>query len=159
MRYTVDKNLRVDVQRPILTIVKEPKVETKTTIGRDERRIILAKLQEVYVDEKSGYQQGWSDEKVAADLGVPDGIVSWLRAENFGDLPVSAVDKGFIDEAKKILEQIKGVRAEADAMRHRAAELLAEAREIGKQIGALDKRLEDLLVQEMLLADQIAKVA
>jgi hypothetical protein len=160
MRYTVDKNLRVDVkqpQRPILTIVKkEPAV---ATLSREDRRIILAKLNEAYQDESQGYRPGWSDQRVADDLGVAVEWVQLLREENFGDLPVSAQDKSFVEEGRRILEAIKAVAIEADEVRMRAASLLSQATEALDQVKALDKKMDDLLAQEELLAEQIAKVS
>lgn len=158
MRHTVDKNLRVDVAqpRPVLTIVKEP--EVAKTLGRDERRIILSKLQDVYLDETQGYQMGWTDQRVSDDLGVDVEWVQHLREENFGDLPVSAIDRSFLDEGHKILEQIKEVALEAAAAKDRAETLLQDAMKALDTMTALDRKLDDLLAQEQLLAEQIQKI-
>ena len=51
---------------------------------RADRRIVFAKLEEVYVDEREGYRDDWSDAKVAADLGVPVGWIKEVRDDNFG---------------------------------------------------------------------------
>lgn len=53
-------------------------------MSRDERRIINAKIDEVYVDEAHGYTIGWNDDRVAADLGVPRAWIAKMRDENFG---------------------------------------------------------------------------
>lgn len=143
----VDKNLRAEI------IDLHPKKEEPVkTLDRETRRIILAKLNEVYGDERSGYHQGWSDERVARDLGIQGSWVTDLRYENFGDLPVSATDKAFLDEASKLQEELKRVGAEA-----RSA--LQDAKNMLELIWALDKKLDDLMAQEQLLAEQIAKVA
>jgi hypothetical protein len=110
--YTVDKNLRVepkDIQRPtnVIQITKEPAVATPMQISRDDRRIILAKLNEVYLDETTGYRPGWSDNRVADDLGVMSTWVSQLRLENFGDLGVSALDAQIREEAAKIRDALQ----------------------------------------------------
>lgn len=150
----VDKNLRAEI------IDLHPKKEEPVkTLDRETRRIILAKLNEVYGDERSGYHQGWSDERVARDLGIQGSWVTDLRYENFGDLPVSAIDKGFLDEAHKVLEEIKAVHAEADALRVRSRNMLSEAERITRDLADLDRKMDDLLAQEQLLAEQIAKVA
>jgi hypothetical protein len=60
------------------------KAEPPREMTRDDRRVIFAKLQDVYVDEKVGYGNGWNDQKVAADLGVPLAWVRTIRDENFG---------------------------------------------------------------------------
>ena len=64
---------------PPLTVT--PEVRTMT---RDERRIIFEKINEVYVGEKVGYSDSWSDDKVAKDLGVPRAWVSTIREDMFG---------------------------------------------------------------------------
>lgn len=53
-------------------------------MGRDDRRIIFEKLNEVYIDDKRGYSEMWSDPLVAKDLGVPRAWVSAVRDEMFG---------------------------------------------------------------------------
>jgi len=53
-------------------------------ITREERRLIIGKLEEVYIDEKRGYSGGWHDERVAKEMGVPRAWVAMLRDENFG---------------------------------------------------------------------------
>ncbi len=50
--------------------------EPPAELTRENRRIILAKLEEVYVDEKTGYSPGWTDAKLALDLGVPR---AWVK--------------------------------------------------------------------------------
>jgi hypothetical protein len=61
-----------------------PSAEKPREMTRDERRLIWAKLDEVYIDEKAGYSVGWTDARLAEDLGVPRAWVSMIRDENFG---------------------------------------------------------------------------
>ena len=58
--------------------------EPPRQMQREDRRIIISKLDEVYIDESVGYSGDWSDERVAEDLGVPRAWVSTIREENFG---------------------------------------------------------------------------
>jgi hypothetical protein len=51
---------------------------------RTEKRIIYAKLEEVYADETTGYRGSWTDERVAIDLGIPKEWVSLIREDAFG---------------------------------------------------------------------------
>ena len=60
-------------------------VENTRVMSREDRRIIFDKLNQVYIDAKVGYQPGWTDDKVATDLGVPRAWVRLIRDENFGD--------------------------------------------------------------------------
>lgn len=60
-------------EKPDLKVVKmEPvKAEPPREMGREDRRIITDKLDDVY-DEKSGrYKAPWTDSAVSKDLGVP----------------------------------------------------------------------------------------
>ena len=59
--------------------VSEPRVMT-----REDKRIIYDKINEVYVDEKRGYDNGWSDHKLATDLGVPRKWIEEVREDMFG---------------------------------------------------------------------------
>lgn len=51
-----------------------------------DRRIIFAKLEEVYLDEVKGYSANWTDDRVSKDLGVPRAWVAEVREINFGPL-------------------------------------------------------------------------
>lgn len=61
-----------------------PAVIPPKAMDRTERRLVFAKLNEVYMDETSGYSEDWTDAKVAADLGVPVAWVSEVRDADFG---------------------------------------------------------------------------
>ena len=70
---------------------------------RDDRRIIISKLDAVYLDSKRGYDSGWSDQKVSSDLGVPRKWVETIRAENFGDMGGNEEMAEFYEQAKKLI--------------------------------------------------------
>ena len=53
-------------------------------MGFEDRRIIFEKLNEVYLNEREGYSEDWTDKKVAEHLGVPQAWVTQIRADNFG---------------------------------------------------------------------------
>lgn len=89
---------------------ERPKVDLKlvaATIKRDDRRIIFAKLNELYIDEHKGYCEGWTDQRVAEDLGVPRAWVEALREENFGPVKSNTETSEFLHEAEKVLSQAK----------------------------------------------------
>lgn len=111
------KNLKV-VHNVEKTISEQPR-----EMSRDDRRVIFAKLDEVYLDEKRGYERGWSDQKVATDLGVPRKWVEIIRAENFGAVGVSEDMAEFLSEAetlckeaRKALEEARKAREHVEAM-------------------------------------------
>ena len=80
-------------QRAVLTVVPTPEPEkeepmAEAALPRElsfaDRRIINAKLEEVYENDLVGYRAGWTDEAVAKDLGIDPVWVAKLRSENFG---------------------------------------------------------------------------
>lgn len=103
---------------------------------REDRRLIFEKLNEVYVDDKVGYGDGWSDEKVASDLGVPRGWVKLIRDENFGEEITSEITRKKVEEAHALLDKIKALQPAIDDAR--------------KLLGLADKMAQELA--------QIAKV-
>jgi hypothetical protein len=130
--------------RPMLKVVddKPAAPQPLREMGRDDRRVIFAKLDEVYLDEKRGYVSGWSDHKVATDLGVPRKWVEIIRAENFGTIGTNEDMQSFLTEAETLL---------ADARK-----ALAEARDTRTQIEALLQRPEFLTVSQ--ISDRVGKI-
>lgn len=99
----------VEKEEPPMKLVEPtvaPSAEPPRTMQRDDRRIIFQKLNEVYLDEKRGYDNEWSDLRVSKDLGVPRAWVAQVRDENFG--PVAANPD--IDEFKRGLEELAEVK-------------------------------------------------
>jgi len=111
-------------------------------MSRDDRRVIFSKLDEVYLDEKRGYEVGWSDHKVASDLGVPRKWVEIIRAENFGAIDTNEDMAEFLSESDKLC---------ADA---RAA--LDAAKKAREDIEAILKRPEFLTLTQ--IGDRVSKV-
>lgn len=76
--------VQTPVEIPMQNTITPLKAEPPREMTREDRRVILLKLNETYVDERTGYDKGWSDKRVAEDLGVPQAWVAKLRDENFG---------------------------------------------------------------------------
>lgn len=55
---------------------------TPPEMTREHRRIIFAKISEVYDNEK--YANGWTDKRIAEDLGCPRAWVAQVRDDMFG---------------------------------------------------------------------------
>jgi len=73
-----------------------------------ERRIILEKLNAVYVNETVGYSEGWNDQKVADDQGVPRVWVAEVRDLLCGpDIGTQSVKQ--LDEAHAVANEIKAL--------------------------------------------------
>ncbi|MCB0654451.1 MAG: hypothetical protein KDC85_24440 [Saprospiraceae bacterium] len=96
-------------------------------ITRDDRRLIFDKLNEVY---DNGYTAGWTDKKLAEDLGVPAAWVEEVRAEFFGDANTN-------EEITDFLARYDAAVAEAGALRDKVVEVsnkLDELLKLGRQI-------------------------
>lgn len=111
---------------------------------REERRIIFAKLQDVYIDETKGYDVGWTDHKVATDLAVPRAWVAKIRDENFGPAKDNADIRTVLGNLETLKNEMNSALKACDESR-----LAAQAKidELSKnQLWAKDvvRRIEDL---------------
>jgi len=153
--WTIGRNLAHDIcpecskkeKRKMLKVVKEAEkavdVEPRQ-MALEDRRIIFAKLNEVYIDEKRGYESGWSDLKVAEDLNVPRKWVETIRGENFGPIAVNPEIQEYITQADQLSATMK--------------ELLADEK---RNRDAFEKRLADVhsrTVKLEKLANDIRKL-
>jgi len=110
-------------------------VATARSMGREDRRIIFEKLNEVYADEKTGYTDTWTDEKVASHLGVPRAWVRTIREENFGDEITNGDIRAKITEAQQALAQMKAFEPDL-------RKLLGMADRIERTLGEIQKVLK-----------------
>lgn len=129
--------------KTVLKVVP-PSETPPRTMGRDDRRIIFEKLNDTYVDEKTGYDSGWSDHRVASDLGVPRKWVENVREEMFGSVGTNAEMTEFlakcetdIVEAKRFLEEARKSREEVE--RILSNPLFASLTVINDKVSRLDK--------------------
>lgn len=120
--------------------------ESPQEMSRSDKRIIFAKLEEVYESEETGYKPGWSDAKVARDLGshIPVGWVSQVREDAFGpakdneEVRDMLVRVGLATEAAKaLLDDAKAHRKVMDTLVTNHNDLMARAREIAKTLDGL----------------------
>lgn len=139
--------------KPALKIVDQPKADPPRQMERDDRRIIFAKLSEVYLDEKRGYAPGWSDQKVATDLGIPRKWVEDIRKENFGDVAVNEDMEQFRQEAIAMLADARAAMKACESARQQIVNSLASIEhlhvdDIRARLGAIEKlakKITDLL--------------
>lgn len=85
------------------------KADPPRQMTKEDRRLIFAKIDEVYLDESKGYSTGWSDKNVASDLGVPQAWVKTIREENFGSEGANEDVKALIAEAREIERCIREI--------------------------------------------------
>lgn len=99
-------------------------------ITREHRRLVFLKLEEVYVDERTGYSAGWNDNRVAEDMGVPRAWVELVREENFG--PIKAEES----------EEVKALRAAIETAESTLEKCRTEAARINGEHNKLAERLD-----------------
>lgn len=139
--------------KPVLELIKKEESEMTTVtpiktpapseappraMQREDKRIIFQKLNEVYLDEKRGYDNGWSDLRVSQDLGVPRVWVAQVRDENFGpagtnpDIEEFKKGLGELQELKNIIKKFS--EQDIPAVLTRIAALEKLANEVRKHI-------------------------
>lgn len=111
---------------------------------RDERRLIFAKLDEVFLDEKRGYDNGWSDKRVSDDLGVPRAWVAQIRDENFGPSNTNTEAQELVVDAKKAQDAMAEAFAEWSKAK---AEIDAKVEKLMQTGAAIQKRLDKIEAQ------------
>lgn len=105
---------------------------------REDKRRILAKLDDVCCSEEVGYSGNWSDEKVAATLSVPPAWVRDLREEFHGDNASNEDSDKVNRERTKALNEC---RADVKRIESTLTNTLARAE---SDLTAVRKRLEKL---------------
>lgn len=113
--------------------------EPPREMSRDDRRLIFAKLDEVYVDENTGYSAGWTDDKVATDLGVPRAWVAQIRDENFGPGTNEEITKllGEVNETVRLHEGVKSRLIELQRLENGLAADIARITGTAKRLQGL----------------------
>lgn len=101
---------------------------------RDDRRVIFVKLNEVYEGEEVGYGPGWTDARVAKDLGIPRKWVETIREENFGPLKVNSEIVEQINTANEIMAR---ARTLVDAVQAAKLSIQEAMKLIDAQLGPL----------------------
>lgn len=110
--------------------------EPPREMSREDRRIVFEKLNELYVNEKTGYAPGHTDKTVAEGLGCPRAWVAQVREEMFGPVNSNPEIDELIAEAKALVAEI----AEHDRlMGEKITVLNARAERITKRIEAIEK--------------------
>lgn len=114
-----------------------PIAEPPREMQRDHRRLIFLKLEEVYLDEYQGYDRGWSDKRVADDMGVPRAWVEKIREENFGP----ARDN---EDVREFARRYSALKSETEALDTRIAGLVTEATRVRDELRDLSKIAEQI---------------
>lgn len=122
------------------------RAEPPAELSRQDRRVIWAKLEEVYMDESTGYQKGWDDAAVAKDLGVEQAWVAEVREANFG--PEKSEDFSriiqdgteMVAEGRQLLAQFKGAQELFQAIARNSGKLDLRLSHLERELDDLKKR-------------------
>lgn len=118
------------------------KAEAPREMGRDERRIITDKLDDVYDDKAGRYKAPWTDAAVSRDLGVPRSWVSDVREQFFGPEGSNEEFDTFMQDAAPVIADMKnlfsslhGLVERVKAVEPKIAELERVGRKIERELG------------------------
>ena len=127
------------------------KAEPPGQMTREDRRIIFAKLNDVYVDEKVGYSSGWTDHVVAKDLNIPRAWVSTVREEHFGPDASNEEIRTQVNEARRLIADARMACSKAETLRqdalsavNRLKEMVANIQSLDQAAGRVEKAVEKL---------------
>lgn len=126
------------------TPVPPPPKDPPKVPSHADRRVTFQKIEEVWDDNQNCYQSGWTDQRVATDLGLPLALIRLIRSENFGAI-------GDNPEIKAVLEQVKSFKDEMAKLNNSFGELKASYLGIANRMSALsnaaqliDRRLDKI---------------
>lgn len=111
------------------------KAEPPREMGREDRRIITEKLDEVYGSD--AYRVPWTDAAVAKDLGVPRQWVSTVREQFFGPEGGNPLLDDYLRQSAQIAEMVARVDADVAALRKTADMIKAAQAEIAAKMADL----------------------
>lgn len=141
-------------KKPVLTVIakeSEPvnvpaHANDPREMSRDDGRVIFAKLEDVYDTNRAGYRSGWTDQKLATDLGVPRSWVEQVRKQFFGpeggnpEIAVALAEaKALVDEARPLLARIEQLKSQMGSVQAEAQKIAAKVEIIDKRIAAIEK--------------------
>lgn len=112
------KNLATNNPLPI-------KAEPPKAMGIEDRRIVYEKIGDVYLDPKTGYSKGWTDQRIAEELGCPRAWVSEVRDMMFG--PEANQELAALRaEHKKVVDKVEELRADFQYLSVTASDISRE---------------------------------
>lgn len=122
-------------------VPQQSTVEAPQQMSRGDRRIIFAKLEEVFADEQTGYQPGWTDSKVATDLGVPLAWVKTAREENFGPAGINPEITQAMADATAWRTDAVELAKKLDAAKAQVGQLMAEGQRLASRGEMIERKL------------------
>jgi len=119
---------------------------------RSDDQIIYLKLMDVYVDERSGYKDDWTDAKLATELGVPVDWVTLVRDRSFGPEinPVmrQQAQENITKMAEEVEQRILLIDKKMEQMQALDDKLVALNKEIAAQIDRYEQLIKNLETED-----------
>ena len=131
--------------------IETPKAEPPRELGKEERRIIFAFIDDHYLGESDGYETGWNDEKVATGLGVPRAWVTMVREEFFGP------ETGSAEKIKAALDRLTIIEGDVKAEREKIAAIKKAAHDALAAISTSEKEIDRAITAIKLTRDEITQ--
>jgi hypothetical protein len=104
-------------------------------MSRGDKTAIYDLLKEVYLNETTGYADGWSDHKLAEKLDVPRAWVATIRDEFFGDEITNEVTREKVKAANDLVSHILALKPSIEE----AVKLLGVAEKMQKDLAEIAK--------------------
>lgn len=120
---------------------------------REDKRIIFARLQDVYLDEAKGYMVPWTDQALAKDIGCPVAWVAAVRDDNFGPTRDNSEIRDMLDRVEVNAREAQSIINEAKRLASEVSQLVAANNVLNRRIEEVSRNLAGLLT----LADRIGK--
>lgn len=155
--------------KPLMTVTNEgndgikniPPAEIDRKMTRADDQIIYLNLMDVYVDERSGYKDDWTDIKVAANLNVPVEWVALVRDRSFGPETNAALrdkqGKALADKAGEIERLIVIADKKMEALQNldnKVTDIMSQIdtaidryEQLVKSLETEDKHVENIVAQ------------
>jgi hypothetical protein len=130
------------------------KAEPPREMSKEDQRIIFAEINDVYVDEKTGYSSGWNDKKVAEKLGVPLAWVKGVREAHFGKEGAYEDFSKFIGTLRSDLDKLIGSNEE---LIKRSIKIEADAKSLRESAEAAHAKLIETNRHILFLGKDISK--
>jgi len=134
-----DACVRSERERKAMTKSTDTPADPPREMTREEGRLIFGKLDGVYVDERRGYENGWSDLRVANDMGVPLAWVRTVRERHFGPEGLNAEAVAVVGDAKALLTKVDDFSVRLKALTDEFAELNDRIPRIARAVEAMEK--------------------
>jgi len=137
----------LEENKPMTTKIAEAlkdHLDAPKPMSQADGRLIFAKLEEVYADEATGYTPGWTDQKVATDMGVPRAWVENVRKQFFGPEGDNPDIRKQVSDAKAILAEAKALFERYSENKEALKQMIAAAQALTARCEMIERRLCDI---------------